>query len=81
MQPSEQFVLPKPDEKDKYEKKEIDQPSPEIPREPGEPVPDKGEAPEHEGATDEDVGDRTGPGAGFDEEPEKVKDKGGVAPS
>jgi hypothetical protein len=81
MQPSEQFVLPKPDAKDKYEKKEIDRNAPETPREPGEPVPDKGEAPEHEGATDEEIGDRTGPGAGFDEEPAKVKDKGGVASS
>ncbi len=33
---------------------------------------------EHEGATDEGVGDRTGPGAGYDKEPEKVRDKGGV---
>ena len=81
MQPSEQFVLPKTDEKDKYEKKEVDQNIPEKPREPGEAIPEKGEEPEHEGATDAEVGDRTGPGAGFDEEPAKVKDKGGVAPS
>jgi hypothetical protein len=32
------------------------------------------------GAT-EKVGDRSGPGAGFNNEPAKVKDKGGVAPS
>lgn len=72
MQPSEQFVLPAKSEQqtkeDQYEKKE-----------PGEATPDKGEAPEHEGATDEEIGDRTGPGAGYDKEPEKVKDKGGVA--
>lgn len=37
--------------------------------------PDEG----HEGATDEQVGDRKGPGAGYDQEPEKVKDKGGVS--
>jgi hypothetical protein len=35
---------------------------------------------EHEGATDDRVGDRTGPGAGYDKEPEKVRDKGGVKP-
>ena len=33
------------------------------------------------GATDEQVGDRTGPGAGYDQEPRRQKDKGGVAPS
>ena len=32
-----------------------------------------------EGATDEEVGDRTGPGAGYDLEPEQEKDRGGVA--
>ncbi len=71
MQPSEQFVRPTKNEqeiqKEKYEKKEIDQ-----------NTPDKGDEPEHEGATDEEIGDRTGPGAGYDIDPEKVKDKGGV---
>lgn len=33
----------------------------------------------HEGATEEQTGDLTGPGAGYDKEPEQVKDKGGVA--
>ncbi|HUF47310.1 MAG TPA: hypothetical protein VMM93_05795 [Vicinamibacterales bacterium] len=33
----------------------------------------------HEGATDQDVSDRTGPGAGYDTEPEQKKDPGGVA--
>lgn len=33
---------------------------------------------EHEGATEAETGDRTGPGAGFDLEPEQVKNKGGV---
>jgi hypothetical protein len=33
----------------------------------------------HEGATEDQTGDRTGPGAGYDTEPEQVKDKGGVA--
>jgi hypothetical protein len=35
----------------------------------------------HKGATDKKVGDRTGPGAGYDLEPEQVKDRGGVAES
>jgi len=34
---------------------------------------------EHEGATEAETGDRTGPGAGFDLEPEQVKNKGGVS--
>lgn len=37
--------------------------------------------PEHEGAVEAETGDRTGPGAGYDNEPKKVNDKGGVAPS
>jgi hypothetical protein len=32
----------------------------------------------HEGATEEQVGDLGGPGAGYDQEPEEVTDKGGV---
>ena len=43
-------------------------------RAPDRPKPDN----EHEGATDDHVSDRTGPGAGYDKEPEKVRDKGGV---
>lgn len=34
---------------------------------------------EHEGATEDDVGDRTGPGAGYDEEPAQEEDEGGVS--
>ena len=34
---------------------------------------------DHEGATEAQTGDRTGPGAGYDIEPAQVKDKGGVA--
>jgi hypothetical protein len=34
---------------------------------------------EHEGGTEQQVGDLTGPGAGYDDEPEKVRDRGGVA--
>ena len=33
------------------------------------------------GATEDEVGDRTGPGAGYDQEPRQEKDKGGVIPS
>jgi hypothetical protein len=33
----------------------------------------------HEGATEDRVGDRTGPEAGYDDEPAKVKDRGGVS--
>jgi len=36
---------------------------------------------EHEGATDDQVGDTTGPGVGYDQEPEQERDKGGVIPS
>lgn len=34
---------------------------------------------EHEGATEDEVGDRTGPGAGYDEEPAQEPDEGGVS--
>jgi hypothetical protein len=43
-------------------------------REQPTPTPD-----EHEGAKETEVGDRTGPAAGYDDEPEQVKDKGGVS--
>ena len=33
---------------------------------------------EHEGATENEVGDRTGPGVGYDQEPVQERDKGGV---
>ena len=33
----------------------------------------------HEGATDEQVSDRGGPGPGYDQEPEKVKNPSGTA--
>jgi hypothetical protein len=45
------------------------------------PTSTTAEPPDHEGARDKDIGDRTGPAAGYDEEPEQVKDKGGVADS
>lgn len=59
---------------------EIQPKTPTIPP-PIEPPVATPESEGHEGATDEAVGDRTGPGAGFDNEPKKIKDKGGVAPS
>lgn len=33
---------------------------------------------EHEGARGDQVDDRRGPGVGYDQEPEKVRDQGGV---
>jgi hypothetical protein len=53
-------------------------PSPTTPA----PADDSAEASdEHEGGTEDQVGDLTGPGAGYDDEPEKVKNDGGVAES
>ena len=43
----------------------------------GRPTSTNGD--EHEGATEQQVGDRGGPGVGFDQEPEKQKDEGGVS--
>ena len=40
---------------------------------------DPSKAGQREGATESKTGDRTGPGVGYDTEPEQVKDKGGVA--
>jgi len=48
---------------------------------PGGPLEDGRKIDGHPGATDSKVGDRQGPGAGFDQEPRQEKDKGGVAPS
>jgi hypothetical protein len=36
---------------------------------------------EHEGALEEEVGDTRGPGPGFDDEPETIRNKGGVSSS
>jgi hypothetical protein len=46
---------------------------------PPERLPEPTEAEEREGATERDVGDRTGPGAGYDNEPEQERDRGGVS--
>lgn len=48
---------------------------------PSENTAERPKTDEHEGATDEQVGDTTGPGAGYDQEPEQERDKGGVIPS
>jgi hypothetical protein len=47
------------------------------PLEPGE----RPESDEHEGAVEEQVGDTTGPGVGYDQEPEQETDEGGVGVS
>jgi hypothetical protein len=73
---------------------EPSRPSPDIRRDPGvpgapapDPVPDplpdpaKVGAEEGIGATEEEVGDRTGPAVGYDQEPKQTKDNGGVAQS
>ena len=44
----------------------------------GENTPDKDRNDEHLGATEEEVSDRMGPGVGYDQEPRKVRNKGGV---
>jgi len=46
---------------------------------PGPADSDPGAEVEHEGATEAQVGDRGGPGVGFDQEPEREKDEGGVS--
>ena len=54
------------------------------------PQPARGKAPaksaraprqtlDHEGATEAQTGDRTGPGAGYDTQPQQVRKKGGVS--
>ena len=45
------------------------------------PAPVEADPDEHQGGTEDDVGDTTGPGAGYDEEPEQDPDRGGVTPS
>jgi hypothetical protein len=57
--------------------KRNDPPPPPRPPRPESPSPDE----DREGATEKQVGDRTGPGAGYDKEPEQEDDTGGVTPS
>lgn len=59
---------------------------PEIPRKniepadaPFPPAPTSPEPEEHEGGTEEQIGDTRGPGVGYDDEPEQEKDRGGVS--
>ena len=44
-------------------------------------VPTRKGTTDREGATETQVGDRGGPGPGYDKEPEQERDKGGVTPS
>lgn len=43
------------------------------------PDPERPPTDDYEGATDEQVGDRTGPGVGYDQEPVQERDRGGVS--
>jgi hypothetical protein len=47
-------------------------------RHPGAPEPGSDE---HEGGTEHNIGDRRGPGVGYDQEPRQERDEGGVAES
>ncbi len=51
----------------------------ERPKSPVEDSLERTKTDEHEGATDAQVGDRSGPGVGYDQEPEQERDKGGVS--
>jgi hypothetical protein len=55
-------------------------PIPEPPADPAVRQEDEDEQ-QHEGGTEKQVGDRTGPGAGYDQEPKQEPDEGGVATS
>lgn len=50
--------------------------TPEQPDAPAERAPGQEE---HEGAREDQVNDRGGPGVGYDQEPEQVRDRGGVS--
>ncbi len=63
------------------EHNKLPQPQKTTPKPPPAEDATPGSADAHEGATEEQVGDLTGPGAGYANEPAKVKDKGGVVPS
>ena len=52
-----------------------------TPPDPDEPREVRTGAGDREGATETQVGDRTGPGAGYDKEPPQEEDDGGVTPS
>jgi hypothetical protein len=52
-------------------------PSPLFGEDTGDSPPDRPD--EREGATEREVSDLTGPGAGYDNEPEQEKDRGGVS--
>ena len=52
-----------------------------TPPDPDEPREIRTGGDDREGATETQVGDRTGPGAGYDKEPPQEEDDGGVTPS
>jgi hypothetical protein len=57
-----------------------DKRDPKAPRAPADAErPSEANPPEHEGAAETEVGDLTGPGAGYDDEPEQETDSGGVS--
>jgi len=50
------------------------------PTHPVGPLPtEQADVEEHEGATENDVSDRQGPGVGYDNEPRPTRDEGGVS--
>jgi hypothetical protein len=56
--------------------------APPRPTRPDPPTDDAADdSDEHEGGTEEQVGDLTGPGAAYDDEPEKIDNDSGVAES
>ena len=52
---------------------------PTQPRTPADPTERDPDTRDHEGAREEQVSDRTGPAVGYDNEPEREKDTGGVS--
>lgn len=62
-----QTVAPTPDHAKRHPRQPARSPQP------GKDEPASGRStPEHEGATEEEVGDRTGPAAGYDKEPVQI---------
>ena len=62
-------------------KRTSDDPIPPVKKNPPDDSAERPKTDEHEGATDEQVGDTTGPGVGYDQEPEQEPDEGGVGVS
>jgi hypothetical protein len=67
------LAMPTPDDLKRDRRQPTGQPRPrKSPPDPG------GSTGDHEGATEDEVSDRTGPAVGYDKEPEQVRDRGGV---